>query len=362
MSKSTHRIATISASLLVTAAVVLLLLWLVGAFHEKIPAKEAGAQVLHKAAGAATLVVEERRVRVHESAVGTIRPVTETKVGAQILATVRVMHAIRSGQAFKKGDVLVELDDTDLEARLQQARAALEAAQANLAKARTDLARTKRLFAEKVASKEKLDRDQTRVTAGKAQVQGLKQAVASAQTILRYATIRAPIDGIIVDKQVNQGDLVSPGQTVVTMYNPGRLQLIAIVRERLAAKLRVGKSVNVHIEALGKSCAGRVDQIVPEASGTSRSFQVKVTGPCSPDVLSGMFGRLTVAVGERLETRIPRSAVRSIGQLDFVFVVSTDDTLLRRFVRTGDSDASTTEILSGLTAGERILADASSVR
>ena len=362
MKKGSRRIVAILSGLLMTAVVVLLLLWLVGVFHDKVPANEAGSPVLHRAPDAAIIEIKQHSVPILESAVGTIRPITETKVGAQILATVRVMHAMRSGQPFKRGDVLVELDDRDLRTHLAQARSALQAAEAKLAKARTDLARSEQLFAQKMASQEKLDRHQTLVKESEARVAGLQQAVASAQTVLRYATIRAPIDGIVVDKHVNQGDLVSPGQTVVTMYDPTRLQLIASVREQLAAKLSIGKQVDVRVEALHKSCPGRVDQIVPEASGMSRSFQVKVTGPCTPEVLSGMFGRLTVKIGERQEIRIPHSALRRIGQLDIVFVVTKDDKLLRRFVRIGDSSESRYEVLSGLSVGERILANASSVK
>jgi len=344
----------------VVAAMVVLLLWLMGAFHAKLPA-ESPKPKWKLAQGATTYQVTARDVPVYESAVGSIRPVTETNVGSKILATVRVMHVTKAGQAFKKNDVLVELDDTDLRASLQQVEAALRSADATLSKATTDLARTKQLFAQKVASKEKLDADQTRFDTAKADVERLRQTVAGAKTALSYATIRAPIDGIVIDKRVNQGDLVSPGQVVVTMYDPARLQLIALVREQLAARLVIGSEVEVSLDAIGRQCEGRVDQIVPEARPGSRSFEVKVTGPCSPDVMSGMFGRLRVPVDARREIRIPARAVRRIGQLDFVFVVLDGGRLMRRFVRTGTCDATMCQILSGLDDGEVVVADASQV-
>ena len=338
-------------------AMALLLLWLVGAFHEKIP-MEAPRETRRLASGEKVLTVDARSFPLTESVVGTVRPIAETRVGSKILARVEKMHIQRAGQTVQQGQVLVELDDSDLVARLEEAKAAERAAQAAADQAASDLARSKKLFEQSLKSQEDLDRDQTRVRTAEAQVERAKQMVAAAQTALSYARIQAPYAGQVVDKLVNEGDLVSPGQALFAMYDPARLQLVAPVREKLAASLEIGQVVDVHIEALDKSCEGRIDQIVPEAQSGSRSFEVKVSGPCSPDVMTGMFGRMTLRVGEREELRIPRSAIRTVGQLRMVFVVDAEKRVLRRFLQLGKDFGEHVQVLAGLEAGEKILLDA----
>jgi multidrug efflux pump subunit AcrA (membrane-fusion protein) len=103
------------------AAMTLLLLWLVGAFQDKIPM--AGPREQRKlAANEALHEVQRRSYPELESAVGTVRPIAETNVGSKILARVQSMRIERAGQAVKKGEVLVLLDDSDLIAGLEQAR------------------------------------------------------------------------------------------------------------------------------------------------------------------------------------------------------------------------------------------------
>jgi membrane fusion protein (multidrug efflux system) len=310
------------------------------------------------AANEALHEVQRRSYPELESAVGTVRPIAETNVGSKILARVQSMRIERAGQAVKKGEVLVLLDDSDLIAGLEQAKAAERSAKAAADQAKIDVERSQKLFDQNLKSQEELDRDRTRQRTAIAEVERAGQLVAAAQTALSYAKIEAPYDGVVVDKLVNEGDLVSPGQALFAMYDPMRLQLVAPVREKLAASLEIGQKVDVHIEAIGKHCEGRIDQIVPEAREGSRSFEVKVSGPCSPDVMTGMFGRMNVTVGEREELRIPMSTVRSIGQLQMVFVVDAEKRVLRRFVQLGAEFGDQVQVLAGLESGEKILLNA----
>lgn len=345
-------------SLLGVAAMVLLLLWLTGAFHSKIEL-QSPRETRRMAAGESLVEVQRQAYPLRESVVGTVRPISETRVGSKILARVTAMHIARAGQTVQQGQVLVELDDSDLVARLEEAKAALRSAKAAADQAQSDLDRSEKLFEQRLKSREDLDRDKTRVRTAEAEVQRAEQHVVAAETALSYARIAAPYDGTVVDKLVNEGDLVSPGQALFAMYDPARLQLVAAVRESLAASLEIGQKVDVHIEALDKHCEGRIDQIVPEAQRGSRSFEVKVSGPCHPEVMTGMFGRMTVAIGTQDEVRIPKAAVRSVGQLQMVFLVDEDQRIVRRFVQLGAEYGDEVQVLAGLCGGERILANAS---
>ncbi|MEZ5987542.1 MAG: efflux RND transporter periplasmic adaptor subunit [Planctomycetota bacterium] len=341
-----------------TAAIIVILAWLMGAFDERVEPGPTADIRPTRPAGAAILEVAAVEVPIVETAVGTISPVQRVMVGSKLLARIQSVHVERAGQRVTAGQLLFELDDADLRGRLAEAEAALAGASADLRQAETDLARVQALAEQGVAAKERLDRESTRVEAAKARVDQLTRAIDVARTNLGFARIASPIDGIVIDKRVSQGDLVQPGQILVELYDPLRMQLIARVRESLAARLAPGREVEVSLEALDLRCHGHVDEIVPEAEARSRVFEVKVSGPCPPDVLPGMFGRLFIPVGKRDELRVPAAALLRIGQLESVWVVTADDRMLRRYVQTGRHHEDGVEILSGLSEGETILARA----
>ena len=268
-----------------------------------------------------------------ESAVGTIRAVHETTIGSKLLARVVEVN-LKAGQKVQAGDVLVRLDDTDLQAKLQQAKAAVASIEAGYRQAAADEKRYARL----VKSERSASRHTTQAIAtlqsAEADLHRAQAAVSEVQATLDWATIRSPIDGTVIDKKVDAGDMVTPGQMLVTLFDPNHMQLVASVRESLTRRLQVGQSIGVQVEGLGKRCSGTVSEIVPEAQSASRSFQVKVTGPCPAGIYSGMFGRILVPMEEEDVLVIPRRAVREVGQLELVEVVHNGQAT-RRAIRTG---------------------------
>jgi RND family efflux transporter MFP subunit len=157
----------------------------------------------------------------------------------------------------------------------------------------------------------------------------------------------------VIDKKVDVGDMATPGQTLATLFDAKRMQLVAVVRESLAHRLKVGQTIEVQIETFGAGGIGTISEIVPEAEPTSRAFQVKVTGPCPEGIYSGMFGRILIPLDEELVLVIPRQAVQSVGQLDLVHV-STHGSVSRRAVRLGRAVGKDVEVLSGLREGEAV--------
>lgn len=353
MSSVGKSIRTAVIAIVGLAVLVLIVAWLSGVFKAKIePGRTVAAA---EPVTGEVAAVEQRLVPREIRAVGTIQAVHETSVGSRLLAPVQRVH-VTAGQQVAAGDVLVELDKADLMARRQQAAANVDSALSNLTKAENDRERIVRAFQSGAATQRELSDAQRGEEVARAAVQSAEQGLVEVQSQLEYATIRSPIDGIVIDKLVEQGDLARPGQTLVTLFEPNRLQLEAAVPERLAMKLKVGDTVGVEIEAIDLQCHGQVSEIVPQASPVSRSLLVKVTGPCPPGVISGMFGRLIISEGQREQLLVPASAVRSIGQLQMVQVVSDEKVAHRRFVRTGEIFGDRIEILAGLETGEQVLA------
>jgi len=343
-----------------TVAVVLLLFWLAGSFHEKIDA-DAGRRLAGSSFSAGHVLPPDARlepvrlIRVpsSESAVGTIRAVHETSLASKILAKVTEVN-VTAGQKVSAGDVLVRLDDADLKARRSQAQAAVDNAKAAFEQAKIEYERIDRLHKEGSASQIEYDRASTQLKTTQAALEQAEHARDEAQTILDEATIRSSIDGVVVDKQVEAGDMAQPGQTLLTLYDPTRMQLVASVRESLTQHLAVDQTIDVQVDALGKTCQGRISEIVPEAEAASRSFSVKVTGPCPPGIYTGMFGRLKIPLGQQQVLVVPIASVRRIGQLEGVDVAD-GGRARRRAIQTGRTYGDSIEVLSGLREGEMVV-------
>lgn len=342
------------------AGVVMLMMWLVGAFEPKIDAADGGAGVGRQAAGATIVEVVARRIPREETAVGTIQPVHRVELASRILARALEVN-VAAGQKVVKDEVLVRLEDTDLRARLAQTQSAVSQAQAAFDQARTEESRTRAAAERKAVAEIELERMVNALKAAEANLARARQSQAESETVLEFATIRSPMDGTVVDKRVNTGDTVSPGQVVVTILDPKHMQMVASVRESLSRRLSVGGTVSVKVDVMDHACTGTVSEIVPEAEGASRTFQVKVTGPCPEGVYAGMFGRLSIPVGDESVILIPPGAVRTVGQMDCVDVVS-GALLVRRAVRLGRTIDGEREVLSGLVPGEKIAVDSAGGR
>jgi membrane fusion protein, multidrug efflux system len=336
-----------------TAVVVLLMLWLAGTFAPKVPAASATQRAEAAAIEGRVVPVRVVTIPLSESAVGTIRAVHETSIGSKLLA--RVMEVdLKAGQKVKKGDVLLRLDDTDLRAKLQQAGAAVGSAEAAYNQTAGDEKRYAQLVKSKTISQQQYDNALAALQSAEADVRRAQAAVNEVQAALDWATICAPIDGTVIDKKVDVGDMVTPGQMLVTLFDPTRMQLVASVRESLTRRLQVGQTIGVQVEGLNKQCSGTVSEIVPEAQSASRSFQVKVTGPCPTGIYSGMFGRILIPLQEERVLVIPRRAVREVGQLELVDVVKNGRPS-RLPIRTGRTFDEDVEVLSGLREGEEVV-------
>jgi membrane fusion protein (multidrug efflux system) len=344
---------TLAASF--TVGIVALMMVLAGAFEPKVKPEPARGEVAAAAGPASRDFGDVRLVRRprRESAVGTVRPVYEAVIASKILARVEEVR-VKAGQEVKQGEVLVVLDQADLKSRLEQEVAAEAAARVRSELAETELARFRRLKVGEAVSERELDQLGAAVRGAKAELERARRAVEEARIVQSYASICAPISGRVIDKKVNAGDTVSPGQVLVTMYDPTHMQMVATVRESLALRLKIGQEIPAKLETLGNECNATVSEIVPEAQAESRSFQVKLTGPCPPNVYSGMFGRVFIPLDDEDVLVVPPGAIRRVGQLDEVDVVE-GDRVIRRAVQLGRALDEGREVLSGLKEGEKVV-------
>jgi RND family efflux transporter MFP subunit len=149
--------------------------------------------------------------------------------------------------------------------------------------------------------------------------------------------------------------LASPGTPLVTVEDAGAYRLEAQVGESSLAYAKLGAAVPVRVDALDTTLSGKVAEIVPAADPQSRTFTIKIELPAEPLLRSGVYGKASLSRGERQVLLVPIGAVLERGQLTGVFVVGQDGRAEFRLVKTGKRYGENFEILSGLSAGERVV-------
>jgi len=326
-----------------------------GFFEKKIPA--GFKDTAPSAASGREVSVEESAEPLIEQAAGTLRAKVETVISPVITATISSI-SVWSGDEVKEGDVLVSLDSRELKARVDQARQAVAAAQARLTQAEKDNQRIQRILRADAGAVSKAERDHTEAAleSAKADLLRLKRQEDEAKTAMSYSRLTAPISGRIVERYADPGDTARQGEPLLRMYDPSTLRLEASVRESVASMLKKGQHLKVDIDAVNKRFDAVVDEIVPSADPGSRSFLVKVGLTGGSHLYPGMFGRLLIPIGETRKIYIPRAAVTTIGQLNFV-MVTTDQGPARRYVRLGEKGPDNRiQIISGLAPGDKIAA------
>ena len=346
------RAVRIVVMLLMVLVVVALILWLMGVLRTKILP---GSVVSHAPATARPLTAAVRRLTLPRtiSAVGSIRAIHPVTIASRIVGRV-IWTNLEVGAALQKGQVIVRLDDRNLKAQLAQAQAAVRLARAELHQARINQRRDKTLLATGDVTRASMDLADTGVATAQA---GLARALAagqSAKTVLAYATIHSPVNGIVRQKMISVGDTVLPGTPLARIYDPHRMQLAAVVQESLAGRLHLGESVRLHLEGLKVLLKARVRQIVPRVQSQSRTFIVKAAATFPAGIWPGMYGTLLVPVGTEHPLVIPAAAISHVGQLALVYVLA-GNRVVRQVVQPGQHIAQWREILSGLRLGQRVV-------
>lgn len=300
--------------------------------------------------------------------VGTIRARTSAMVSARIAGTVNVLQA-REGDRVAKGQLLARLDAQENTAQATAALAAIDEAKRGLEEAQTQrkladatFARFKALYDEQALTRQEFETHQAQrelahqgVARAEARLRQVQQTARAAGTMADYTKIIAPISGIITAKQADLGATVFPGQPLMTIEDEGSYQLELAVPESYAAKVRPGATVQITLDVLQKTFPAKVAELVPAADPGSRTFTAKVNLGMK-GLKSGMFGRGSIALGGMSTALlVPKAAVFERGALTAVWVVDSNNIARMRLVKIGKTIADRVEILSGLSAGERIV-------
>jgi multidrug efflux pump subunit AcrA (membrane-fusion protein) len=360
--------------------------------------QEAATEKPAVASGIPTEIINTSSTSDYYEAVGTVRAKTNTVLSAKIVGSITALHA-REGDRVRAGQTLIEIDNRDARSQVSRAQAGVReaqtgtdevdkniraaesakaAAEANKALTESTLKRYQVLRDRKSVSPQEFDEVETTykvavveveraermlqsLTARKnmvlARIASAKADVDVAQVQASFARVTSPINGVVVTKHADVGSLAAPGTPLLTIED-NNYRLEAAVEESQLRNIRLGAQAIVTIDALGQEeMSGRVVEIVPAADPASRSYTVKIDIPGKSLLRSGLFGKARFISGEREVLMIPNKAIVQRGQLSYVYVVDSLGVARMRLLTLGKQSGERVEVLSGLSNGERIVSD-----
>jgi len=274
---------------------------------------------------------------------GNIEPIRVVTVNSQISGGVRAIN-VEEGTVVRQGTVLAELDDREIAAQLASAEAAWEVADATFR-------RSEQLRERQVITEAEYERDRAAAAAAAAERDQLR-------TRLGYTTVRSPINGVILEKNVEAGDAVGVQTGLFTIADVSTMVVRVRVSELDVVDIQQGDAVDLVLDAIpDTTLTGRVRRIFPAADPQSRLVPVEValTDASARRARPGFLARVTFALGSKDGVLlVPASAVVRDVSGEAVYVIA-DDHARRRPVQTGLTSEGRIEIAQGLEPGEVVV-------
>ena len=312
------------------------------------------------------------------TATGTIEPVTSVTVGTQVSGIVSKLY-VDYNSVVKKGQVIAELDKTNLMSQLNSAKTQLATAQSQLNYQTTNFNRYKTLYQKGLVAADDFDSAKLSYTQAKEQVAAAKEEVQRAQTNLGYATITSPIDGIVLSKSVEEGQTVAASFSTPELFTIAQdltnMQVVADVDEADIGDVKEGERVSFTVDAYpDDTFEGTVKQVRQEATTTNNvvTYEVVISAPNADLKLKpGLTANVTIYTAERKGVlSVQSKALRFTPQKETVGKMKIVDqtgnaknkvwtiegnSIVAHHVNIGMTDGTNTQILNGISAGVKVV-------
>ncbi len=326
-----------------------------------------------------TAKVEKATIGNSVTATGTIEAVTSVDVGTQVSGIIDKIYVDYNSEV-KKGQVIAELDKTNLISELNSANSQLASAKSDLEYQQSNFARQKTLYQKGLISANDFESARLSLEQAKSAVAQRQEAVNKAKTNLGYATITSPIDGIVLSKSVEEGQTVASSFSTPTLFTIVKdmtdMRVVADVDEADIGEIAVGQRVTYTVDAYPDDVfEGTVTQVRNEATTTNNvvTYEVVISAP-NPDLKlkPGLTANVTIYTLERTGiVSVPTKALRftptaeTVGKQDKIedctgthkLWVRNGKTFKAYSVQTGITNGTRTEILSGVKEGTVVVVD-----
>lgn len=300
------------------------------------------------AAGQAVAVIDTVRPDYFE-ATGVADPIERASLSTRLMATVTAVLPLE-GARVHRGDVLVRLDASDLDAKRNQVAAGVAEATAMHDLAAVSASRMKALYADSAAPKAQLDAAVAGLARAKSGLAAAHAAAAELEASAAYAEVRAPFDGIVTHRFVDVGAFAAPGAPLLTVEASDRLRISAAIPAALAHGMAKGNRIQARLE--GVAADATIEGVVP--SGGNLYTINAIVANAGGKYLAGSSATLLVATGERHVILVPTASLVRQGDLVGVRRRMNGSAELT-WLRIGGTVGDRTEVLSGLSAGDSVL-------
>ncbi len=325
-----------------------------------------------------TVAVAPANIMNSITATGTIEPVTSVTVGTQVSGIVSKLY-VDYNSVVKKGQIIAELDKTNLMSQLNTAKTQLATAQSQLNYQTTNFNRYKTLYQKGLVAADEYDNAKLSYTQAKEQVASAKEEVQRAQTNLGYATITSPIDGVVLSKSVEEGQTVAASFSTPELFKIAQdltnMQVVADVDEADIGDVKEGERVSFTVDAYpDDTFEGTVKQVRQEATTTNNvvTYEVVISAPNADLKLKpGLTANVTIYTAERKGVlSVQSKALRFTPQKETVGKMKIVDhtgnaknkvwtiegnSIVAHKVNIGMTDGTNTQILNGISAGTKVV-------
>ena len=346
----------------IAAVIVALALWSGSLFTAKKPAAPANSVA---APAALEFMPEEiftvAPVELQQTLAlsGSLRAVEQASVKARIAGDVREV-LVREGEAVTAGQIVVRMDQTEYQAKVDQARGNLNASKAQLDIALKNRDNNRALLDKGFISRAAFDNTASQLAVAQANVDAAHGALEVVQKLLNDTIIRAPIAGLVASRNVQPGEKVSSDYRLLDLVNLKKMEMEAAVPANEISHIKLGQQVRLHIEGMPEAFKGQVARINPSTQQGSRSIPVYVLVSNPQDLLrAGMFAEAQLTLQTKSAVlALPVSAVRKDSSGAYVYAIEADK-LTRKSVTLGlegrSGDEPRIEVATGLKHNDRIL-------
>jgi RND family efflux transporter MFP subunit len=287
---------------------------------------------------------------------GRVEGVDQATIAAQTSGEVMAI-AKDSGDQVGAGDIVLRLRGTQQRSGLQQAEAALRAAEAREVEVQTRFSRMSSLFERKAISKAAFDEALAQREAAVSQSLAARAAVLAARETVSYTTAAAPFSGVVTDRYVRVGSVVSPGVPLFAVSATERLRVVTDVPEEFASAIRARGEVL--IQHGSERIAGRSILVQPRTGEGTGAVGLRVDLPSAiKDLQPGMIVKLAIVTGLTERITVPVASVATRGEVTGVYVFDpSSGRVTFRQLRLGRVVADQVDVLAGLVGGEQIATD-----
>ncbi len=291
---------------------------------------------------------------------GTVEGLTSAIISSRYPGQVEAV-LVENGQHVESGQVLIRTDRRELLNNLQIAENGVRKANVNYENVSVNHHRNQHLYKIGAVSKQICDSSEVQLAVSRADVDDAAATLRIAREKLKDATVTSPVNGVVANKAVNLGQMVSEGAQLMTVEQIDAVYVTVQVQQQDIARVQIGTRADVKVDAFpGRSFAGAVAVINPVAGRVNRLFDVKVRVENSDFSLKpGMFAEVSLngEGGTVPVLTVPRSALTSRKGQNYVFIITEDHRARRVRVETGELMDDRLEIRSGLQEGSRVILD-----